>query len=104
VDSCDYSSVGGGINEQSSLSSMNIFPNPSSGKMTVSLDVKKSDHFELVVWDISGKKMIKEMPLGKISEGKKDVELDLSSLTNGFYLVELKTAEGSVFHKLLIEH
>jgi hypothetical protein len=103
IDTCDYFSFVGGIPELPSLSSMNIFPNPSTGKTTLSLDVKQSAEFEIVVWDISGKQILKEMPLGKIPEGKKEVALDLSSFSDGFYLVELKTAEGSVYQKLLLQ-
>jgi hypothetical protein len=102
-DSCDYFSFIGGINELSSLNSMTIFPNPSSGKMTISIDVKHADDFEILVRDISGKKIMKEIPLGKIPEGEKEMEIDLSSFANGFYIVELKTTEGSVYRKLLIQ-
>ncbi len=103
-DSCDYYSFLGGIDETSSLSSMDIFPNPSNGKTTVSLDVKQNDNFEIIIHDISGKKILKEIALGKIPEGKKEIELDLSSLANGMYLVECKSENGSVYNKLLIAH
>jgi len=102
-DTCNYYDICGSVKEISSLSSMELFPNPSCGKTTISLDVKHADNFEIRVWNISGKEIIKEIPLGTIAAGKKDVELDLSTLSNGIYLVELKTAEGSVYRKLLLE-
>ena len=70
-------------------------------KLLKLLDVEGD--FEIIVRDISGKKIVKEISLGKINEGKKDIELNLSDLTTGFYLVELKTNEGSVYSKLLIQ-
>ncbi len=103
-DTCDYHDVCGSVPEMQSSVSMTIFPNPSLGKTTLSLDVKQKGNFEIRVWDISGKKMLKDIPLGKIETGKKDVELDLSSLPNGFYLVELKNDGNSVYRKLLIQH
>ncbi len=103
-DSCDYWNICGAVNELSSVSSMNIFPNPSNGKTTISIDVKQSDKFEIIVTDVSGKKIVKEISLGRISEGKKDIELDFSALANGFYLLECRSENGSIFRKLLIEH
>lgn len=102
-DTCNYYDICGSVKEISSVSSMDIFPNPSCGKTTLSLEIKHADDFSVRVWDISGKEMIKEIPLGMLMAGEKKIDLDLSSLSNGFYLVELKTAEGSVYQKLLLE-
>lgn len=102
-DTCDYGNICGSVHELTSLASITIFPNPSAGKTTIILDVKQKDEFEIIVYDISGKKIVKEISLGKIPEGKKEIELDLSSLTNGFYLVECKSENGSTYGKLLIE-
>jgi hypothetical protein len=104
LDTCDYYDICGGVNEIPSFASMTIFPNPSYGKTTISIDVKRAGDFEIFLRDISGKKIMKEVSLGKISEGQKDVEMDLTSFANGFYIVELKSAEGSVYRKLLIQH
>lgn len=102
TDSCDYFSFISAIEEYSSTAAMNIFPNPSSGQSTVSLDVKQKGDFELLVWDVNGKHILKEIDLGSLTEGKKEIELDLSSFSNGIYVVELKTEKGSAYSKLLI--
>ncbi len=102
-DTCSYWNICSSIQEYSSLNSLTIFPNPSSGKTMISLDVKHSDNFEIIISNISGKKICEEISLRKIPEGKKEIELDLSSLANGMYLVECRSENGSVYRKLLIE-
>lgn len=104
IDSCDYFCFLGAINEMSSISSITIFPNPSNSKTTISLDVKQKDEFSILIYDITGKKLLKEIYLGKIPEGKKENDLDLSFLSNGIYLLECKGEKGSVYDKLLIHH
>ena len=81
---------------------MNLFPNPSSGNTTLSLDVKQKSDFKIVIWDMEGKSIMKEIALGQLDEGDKTIDLDFSSFSNGIYIVELKTTEGSVYNKLLI--
>ena len=104
TDSCDYFSFIGGINELPSLISASVFPNPSSGKTTVSLDVKQAADFEITMRDISGKKILKAISLGKINEGKKEVELDVSSFNDGIYFLEIKSDQGSVYKKIIVQH
>lgn len=101
-DSCNYWNICGSVNELSSLSSFDIFPNPAVEKTTLTLDVKNTDEFRIVVWDISGKRSLKEIPLGKITEGKKNIELDLNGLSGGFYLIECRGGKASAYGKLLI--
>ena len=103
ADTCNYYDICGSVKENAEAASMDIFPNPSSGKSIISFTVNHADNFEIIVHDISGKKIFKEMPLGKMSEGKKDVELDLSSFSNGIYLVELKSDKESSFEKIILQ-
>jgi hypothetical protein len=103
-DTCNYFNICGNVDELTSLSSFTIFPNPSSGKTTLMLDVKQKDELSILVRDVSGKQVQMVIQLGTIAEGKKEVVLDLGALPNGFYLVECKGKHSSVYQKLLIQH
>lgn len=101
-DTCNYHNICGSVEEHASLSSIAAFPNPSNGKITISIDVKQKDDFKIIVWDISGKKVMREIPLGILNEGRKNIELDLSELQSGFYQVECRGEKNAAYTKLLI--
>jgi hypothetical protein len=58
--------------------------------------------FEIGIIDIQGKK-IKEIFSGELSEGVKEMDIDLKDLYSGFYLVSVKTENGMFVHKIWLE-
>jgi hypothetical protein len=103
-DSCDYWNICGAVHELESLASIDIYPNPSNGKTNLLLDVNERDHFEILIWDNTGKKLVRKIIPGTLAPGKTEMELDLGEIPTGFYFLELHGEKGSVYRKLLIEH
>jgi hypothetical protein len=103
LDTCDYYNTCGLVNEISSLSDIQISPNPSDGNATVRLDVKNPVNIDLIVWDMTGKNLLNKISLGRLEKGLKNKQLNLSAFNNGFYLLEFRTQDGSLFKKLIIE-
>ena len=102
IDSCDYYNFQGGINENSLIGTMEIFPNPSKDISHLSITLKKSLDCQLLVFDAEGKNLLRSKALGQLPQGNSETELNLDGLPAGFYLVELKTAEGGIYRKLLV--
>ncbi len=101
ADSCDAAYPVGGINELSSLSSFTAFPNPASNKVTVQLNVAQSAGFDIYVKDITGKTTTSHLQLGRLNTGLHNADIDISNLSPGFYLLECRTAAGSLYTKMV---
>src|SRR5258706_872613 len=73
-----------GVSQSQDNSSIEIFPNPASSKLLLSGFNGNFSGAEILVLDLSGRKIFSE----KISSSQN--EIDVSSLPNGIYLLELK--------------
>jgi hypothetical protein len=81
-----------GINTGDASEMLSVFPNPTTGKSTLSLYAVKDANYSLKVVDMIGRVMIHEdiaMP-----EGYNTRELNLEGFARGLYLVSIQT-EGS---------
>lgn len=89
-----FGMVGGlGVNEANPLD-LNLYPNPSNGLVTVSV-ANGSSINSVYVTDLSGKIVY------TLSQGfSKRMELDLSKLTNGIYIVNVLAENGISSKKL----
>jgi len=103
TDTCNYWNICSSLDEISSLKSFTLNPNPTAGKIEIEVELGKNSDFNIHVFDISGKPVMKPKYFSIKSTGISRTNLDLSHLPNGFYLVELRTDEGSSFRKLLIQ-
>ncbi len=89
-----------GIQESQLLSSMNVFPNPSNGQISVSLNMPVAGNFQVRIYDMLGRTIenIKEQnSLGGL------YSVDLSQHANGMYYVELITDQGTATRKVLLD-
>lgn len=100
-DSCRYYYVGS-VNEVSSLRDLDISPNPTDGSITLQFDIKESSEFEIILHALDGRMVSGNYSLGRMSAGQQSRSLNLSNLSSGFYLLECRNKEGSVFKKLVI--
>jgi hypothetical protein len=104
TDTCNYHNICGDVHEIPSLTSFEISPNPSSGKCQLAIEVSQKKELSVIVWDITGKNLVKENPLGIIPAGKAEKEIDLSSLPDGIYFVGLRSGDNAVYRKVIIRH
>jgi hypothetical protein len=79
-----------------------LFPNPSQGVSNLSFTNSKNQRFEIEIVDLQGKK-IKEIFVGDLSEGAKELQFNVKDLYSGLYLVSVKTENGMFVHKIWIE-
>ena len=69
-------------------SNVNLYPNPSTGKITIDLGLN-SGYNALSIYDFMGK-MVKQT---KLDQSTQKIQLDLSSLSSGMYLVRLNSKD-----------
>jgi pimeloyl-ACP methyl ester carboxylesterase len=79
--------------EEAKRISFQLYPNPSSGKINI---LKEEGVLQLSVYDFNGK-LIQTNRLTDVAE-----QVDLGSLPAGFYVVEIKDAQGRSSHKKLM--
>jgi PKD repeat protein len=76
-----------------------VFPNPSNGLVSVILPSESAGkNYELSILDLAGKKVF-EAKLEKV-HGSEQKRLDLSRLTEGTYIIQLKTGDRVGIKKL----
>lgn len=87
------------INE---ISTVNIYPNPTTQNITVSIDFKNQSNLELAIYDVVGKNVYEHLNKNQYFYGVQNFDLDLAKLQKGLYILEVKTNNGITSTKLLI--
>jgi uncharacterized repeat protein (TIGR01451 family) len=82
-----------GLSQQTVLENYSIYPNPTTGKFTIS--VSDFSNTQLEVYDLVGKLIIKTVM------DKSAITLDLSKENSGMYLVKLNSDKGTKLTKLV---
>ena len=78
-------------NEDARRIEVAVYPNPTDGE----LNVRAEGRFDLNVYSVNGTLVLQE---GLNAEAR----IDLSGLSKGVYMVEVKTAEGSAMNKVVV--
>lgn len=73
----------------------NIYPNPATKKITVDLNWNSSDSISVSILDMKGRQIPTADP-GFYNSG---IEIDVSKLEDGYYILQLETSEG-YYHKI----
>jgi hypothetical protein len=80
---------------------MEVYPNPSSGKVTVRFVLAKGGAYSLGLYDAKGK-LVVVLRQGQAKAGELNaIEVDGTRLAKGLYLVRLQTSTGARAAKLL---
>jgi hypothetical protein len=82
------------------ISGLDLFPNPTNGQMQVSFGMTRSSEVDVEVTDLLGKKHLgKSLGLGL----HEDLNLDVSKLSKGIYLLLVKS-EGQTKVKKFVKN
>jgi hypothetical protein len=89
-----------GISNLNSTIQLSVFPNPTSGKISIQATLAEElDAVQIFVRDVLGRTLaMQEFP--KVKELK--TEIDLSNYADAVYLLEIKTAKGSVVKEIIL--
>lgn len=86
---------------RSDISSINLYPNPGNGYLTLELSEATSEPTLIMVYGMNGQIVWNEVIEPHASNFKK--ELDLSAAPRGLYLIELVTGQKKVIRKIVVE-
>ena len=81
------------------LNKFSLYPNPSSGRVEVSLDKTLGRDVNIEVFDLNGR-ILKSF---EVKNATNQFGFDLSDLSSGIYFVKLKTQNASAVKKLIIK-
>ncbi len=81
-----------GINEVVNAGEYSIFPNPTSGKLTIKVGVTKNTMINAEVTDASGKSVLKQTL--NFSAGENNQSINIANLANGLYFIKLTNSEN----------
>jgi len=78
--------------------SLVAFPNPSSGRITLQMEINRPDQLEILIYDLIGNPVWKHQGTVQLSAGMQNLEIDLQSYPQGTYQLVVK---GSRFSRVL---
>jgi hypothetical protein len=87
------------IQENNPSNNLIIFPNPSSSEITIS-GIKFMDGDEIILIDVLGKIIFSK----KITAPASNFQLLISNFSNGIYFLQLKTKDGMLSKKVMVQH
>jgi len=98
VDNLSFDNPITAIQEQSSDNmSFSLYPNPTSSMVTVNISTRTFTNLTLNVYDIMGA-LVKTELLKKNQE-----QISISDLSNGIYVIEIRSPEWSIKNKLIVK-
>lgn len=80
--------------QESTIEGLNVYPNPATGDR-IYITTKSNSDKEIIIFDVLGKKVIQTLLSSK--------ELNISSLTPGIYIIQIKEDDSVATRKLIVK-
>ncbi|QHT70796.1 T9SS type A sorting domain-containing protein [Rhodocytophaga rosea] len=96
----NYEKIPTGINEEIDLK-IKVYPNPSSGIVTLWMELTNETSVELSIFDSFGREILKEKHGAKNYVIEK--KIDLSSFGKGLFVVRIQTKQGLLIKRIIIQ-
>ncbi|RLD25350.1 MAG: hypothetical protein DRI54_05025, partial [Bacteroidetes bacterium] len=81
---------------------LNLFPNPVKDHLTLEINLEESREIGFRILNLNGQVMLAESAQ-KYNTGSQVINIDMSSLTTGTYLMQLEVDGQSVTRKIIVE-
>ena len=91
--------IAGLVANEKDLVPVDIYPNPSSGILTINSEILLQKQVIITIIDLNGKKLKEK----NIPAGTNNIILDISELENGIYLCHIRTQENSLVRRIIIQ-
>jgi hypothetical protein len=82
---------------------LNIYPNPASDKIQVSLQLEEDANLGILIFNKDGNEVISLAP-ENTERGLYSKTIDVSGLTEGLYIIKVNAGEKSAIGRLIIQH
>lgn len=90
-----------GINDLDFSQQISVFPNPTNGKVFVNIEGDNLPDFTVSVYNVLGETVVAP---SNYKAGTTRIEMDLSSVSSGLYLVKIQSNRGSAVKHLTVTH
>ena len=91
-----------GMEEISSATNFELFPNPASQQTTVAFNLKQEQEITIELYNLMGEKVYSS-PIRNVSAGNHFETILTKNLSAGIYFVRFRTANGTSVKKLVVE-
>lgn len=103
IDDVSLSGLAGVQENMPPVNIENIFPNPANTSALLNYNLQAKSDVRFQVMNLQGK-IVRETWLPETGAGKHEMKFDVAALPAGFYLVRMKTNNGSAFSPLEVLH
>lgn len=93
--------TGVGLTDNNMSEKLNVYPNPASDKLTISIDQIGNSNNQVMIYDVLGKQLKKIEFVSTINDANK-IEIDVRELSNGTYFVKISSANETATKKIII--
>jgi hypothetical protein len=90
------------INTEKKAISLEVMPNPSTGKLTLRYSIKEKNFTTLELFDISGTKVRSFVSYQQVYEGTYTTTFDISDLPDGIYICALRSGDKTASSKVIL--
>lgn len=90
-----------GVEDHAGIEDLNIYPNPATNNINVDFSMVEPGTVTCKLMDATGKVVALDQFEGYASDNHHT--MDVSSLSAGFYMLELKTTSGNLIHKVMVQ-
>ncbi len=87
--------------EKNLVTQIQIYPNPARNKITVEMDLTEPSNFEMVLVDMTGRVVVKDVKQAKYA-GKNTWQYDTSNIPQGVYMMSIKNATVLITKNVMI--
>ena len=84
------------------VSSVTTFPNPSNGKLNINWNMAQNEVANISVTDITGREVYQSTI--NMTEGTGNSRIDISALTSGLYMINVRSASLNYKNKVQLAH
>ncbi|MBK9729798.1 MAG: T9SS type A sorting domain-containing protein [Chitinophagaceae bacterium] len=89
-------------NENAAATSLEIYPNPSSGNTTLHFNLTQSSQVSIKIFDVNGKEISKVLN-SSFEAGDHSQQINTASFSKGIYLVQMISGNGIQNQKLIVQ-
>ncbi|MBT6440016.1 MAG: T9SS type A sorting domain-containing protein, partial [Flavobacteriales bacterium] len=91
----------GGVDEQSNVFSVDIYPNPTKGEFVINVNSVTNTEANISIYSVEGKLVYSNTM--QLNKGMTSTEVELTGIATGIYHIELNTDTESSIKKLIIK-
>ena len=93
TEACGVMASPTGVSEISGLKGAQLFPNPAADYVSVTFELEENTRMSVAVLNTVGQ-TVKSLPASEYGVGSQQIDLDVSALSAGLYMLKMESADG----------